>query len=179
MKNLCYALELLKYTSGEVMFDIYGPKEDKSYWRECEHIVASLGQDVNVRYMGEIQHDQALDVLGEYDLFLLPTLGENYGHVVSEALSAGCPVLISDRTPWRGLEKEGVGWDIPLENKQRFVSVLQYCIDADDDTLYRMHIAARQYALRKSQDSEVLDANRRLFQYASSRRATSSSLSPA
>jgi hypothetical protein len=46
--------------------------------------------------------------LAEYDLFLFPTLGENYGHVISEALASGCPVVISDQTPWRNLEAEGI-----------------------------------------------------------------------
>ena len=31
-----------------------------------------------------------------------------------ESLMAGRPVLISDQTPWRGLEQEKCGWDVPL-----------------------------------------------------------------
>ena len=54
--------------------------------------------------------------LFEYHFFILPTLGENFGHVFIEALAAGCPLIISNRTPWLELEKKGIGWDIPLEN---------------------------------------------------------------
>jgi len=60
-----------------------------------------------------------------YHLFVLPTLGENYGHVIYEALSAGDPVLISDQTPWRGLEKEKAGWDLPLKEKDKFKNALR------------------------------------------------------
>src|SRR3546814_17574361 len=38
-------------------------------------------------------------------------LGENYGHVIAEALEAGLRLLISDQTPWRGLAEAGVGHD--------------------------------------------------------------------
>jgi hypothetical protein len=35
--------------------------------------------------------------------------------VILESLSAGRPVLISDQTPWRELEKDRCGWDVSLE----------------------------------------------------------------
>ena len=52
------------------------------------------------------------------------TQGENHGYVIQEALLSGCPVLISDRTPWRGLAALGVGADLPLEQLERFVAWL-------------------------------------------------------
>ena len=60
-----------------------------------------------------------------WDLFLFPTVGENYGHVIQEALSAGCVALISDQTPWQDLEQSGVGAAIPLDQPQRFVDWLR------------------------------------------------------
>ena len=59
------------------------------------------------------------------DLLFLPTAGENFGHAIQEALAAGCPVLISDRTRWRDLAPKGVGWDLPLSAPDRFVAVLR------------------------------------------------------
>jgi glycosyltransferase involved in cell wall biosynthesis len=34
-----------------------------------------------------------------YDYFVLPTLGENFGHAIVESLSLGLPVIISNKTP--------------------------------------------------------------------------------
>ena len=72
------------------------------------------------KYMGIVKHERVGEVFAEHDLFLLPSLGENYSHVTCEALSAGCPVLISDRTPWRNLQQKGVGWDVPLKMRADF-----------------------------------------------------------
>jgi glycosyltransferase involved in cell wall biosynthesis len=46
----------------------------------------------------------------EADLFVLPSLNENFGLTVAEALAAGTPVISTKGAPWSGLEIEGCGW---------------------------------------------------------------------
>jgi glycosyltransferase involved in cell wall biosynthesis len=166
MKNLSGALSMLEGLSGEVFFDIYGPAEDEAYWEECQALIATLPGNIRVRYCGEIEHERVRQVFADHDLFLFPTLGENYGHVIIEALTAGCPVLVSDQTPWRNLEAEGVGWDIPLIEPERFRSVLQQCVDGDGEWHAAISTRAIDYAARHTSDPDIVDANRRLFQRA-------------
>ena len=165
-KNLSGALRMLEGVSGDVSFDIYGPAEDTEYWNECQGLIVALPPNIRVRYCGEIKHERVKEVFAEHDLFLFPTLGENYGHVIFEALASGCPVLISDQTPWRNLEAEGVGWDIPLGETKRFRSVLQQCVDGDDEWLTALSKRAMEYAAKRASAPETIDANRRLFQTA-------------
>jgi glycosyltransferase involved in cell wall biosynthesis len=44
------------------------------------------------------------------ELFVLPTLNENFGLTVAEALAAGTPVITTKGAPWQGLQREGCGW---------------------------------------------------------------------
>ena len=46
-------------------------------------------------------------------LFLLPSHSENFGLVIAEALANGVPALVTDTTPWRGLNTDGRGWCVP------------------------------------------------------------------
>ena len=64
-------------------------------------------------------------VFSSYDVFLFPTFGENYGHVIAEALMAGCVVITSDQTPWGELNLFDSGWDIPLKDKEIFTEKLE------------------------------------------------------
>ncbi|TIL54858.1 MAG: glycosyltransferase [Mesorhizobium sp.] len=44
------------------------------------------------------------------DLFVLPTLNENFGMVVAEALANATPVVCTVGAPWKGLVEHGCGW---------------------------------------------------------------------
>ena len=65
----------------------------------------------------------------------------------------GCPVLISDQTPWRSLEEKGVGWDLPLSKPEMFQEVLERCVDVNDE----------EYGLQVTKDDGVVEQNRELF----------------
>ena len=162
-KNLDGALKLIADLKGKVLFDIYGPLEDKVYWDQCCKLIEKLPSNIKVSYKGFLNHDEVLDVFAEHDLFFFPTLGENFGHVIIEALAAGCPVLISDRTPWRNLEKENVGWDIPIEKPEYFNKILQKCLNMGNEEMEHLSNCSFNYAKNKMIDKQNLHRNRSLF----------------
>ncbi len=165
-KNVLGALEYLNGLNGEVYFDIYGPLEDESYWQECRAVIAALPANIHVEYRGSISHDQVSRSLAGYDLFLFPTHGENFSYVILEALVSGCPILISDRTPWRNLQMESVGWDLSLDSPELFREALQSCVDMGPEEHRKLSEAARAYGVYHSEDPEVVARNRALFQTA-------------
>ena len=96
-------------------------------------------------------------------MFFLPTRGENYGHVIFEALAAGVPVLISDQTPWRDLEQEAVGYMRPLNDENAFVEVIESQSRLGECERGEQAGKARSYAQRMATSSHVLEQNRMLF----------------
>jgi len=162
-KNLDVALKMFIGLNGRIRFDIYGPMEDKVYWAECQKIISGLPENIEVRYCGSVTHDRVGTLMREHDLFFLPTLGENFGHVILEAFCAGCPVLISDQTPWHDLEGKGIGWDLPLDRPELFQEALQKCIDMKSEEYSKWSENAWKYGLKVSQDDSIVELNRRLF----------------
>jgi glycosyltransferase involved in cell wall biosynthesis len=163
MKNLDGALRMLQGLRGEIVFNIYGPLEDEKYWKNCQRIIDTLPSNIKVHYKGPIGYEKVAEVFSDNDLFFLPTHGENYGHAIIEALVSGCPVLISDQTPWRDLATEGVGWDISLSQPERFTNILQLCVDMGNDDLCSLSRQAREYGITKSIDQELVRQNRELL----------------
>lgn len=108
-KNLDLALTALNGVSGPVEFDIYGPAEDTRYLARCQALIGQLPPHVQVRYLGELSAELVRQTFSRYDAFLFPTLGENFGHVIGESLSASCPVVCSGETPWSSVLASGGG----------------------------------------------------------------------
>ena len=154
VKNLLFALQILQGVTGDVVFDIYGPIDQRSYWTECEKIIASLPAHIEVTYRGPVNHSEVAATLSRYHFLLLPTTGENFGHIIFEALSVGCPVIISDRTRWRGLQDKLAGWDLPLDNRRSWSAALQSCVDMDE-TEYRLLTEGTQRVIK---DLKTVDA---------------------
>lgn len=166
MKNPLFAVERLAELQGEISFDVFGPAQDTELWNECERRIASLPPNVAVRLDGPVEPDRVLDELSQRHFFLLPSLGENYGHVIIEGAAAGCPLVISDRTQWLGLEKKGVGWDIPLDDISRWRQVLQACVDMPQQEYRMMSHKATVFGQAIMNDDNNLAANIDLFRRA-------------
>ena len=163
MKNLQGAIEKLRQVRNPVVFDVYGPAEDATYWAACQQAAKGLPPHVQFNYRGALYPAQVPETLVGYDLFYLPTLGENFGHVIAEALGCGLPVLISDQTPWRDLADKGLGWDLPLADAPAFAARIDECsrLPAADYDAWRQRI--RAWALAHIGNDEAVEQNRQLF----------------
>jgi glycosyltransferase involved in cell wall biosynthesis len=162
-KNLNVALSILRSVKENVVFDIYGPTENMSYWNECQVLISELPPNVKAKYCGNVLPGNVLEIFGNYDLFLFPTGGEAYGNVIAESLTAGTPVLLSTETPWRDLEADGLGWDIDLSNLDAFVSVIESVALQSQSQRQQVRTAVRARARDRLLNHDVLESNRRLF----------------
>lgn len=154
-KNLLKAIHFFKGVNGKAVFDIFGPKEDENYWRECEEAIKQLPQNVSVNYKGVLSHDEIHKTFRQYDAFLFPTLSENYGHVIAEALVTGCIPIISDQTPWNDMNDANAGWALPLDNEEEFKHAVQVVVDMDEKTINQKREFILKYLKEKLKMDEL------------------------
>lgn len=130
VKNLHIALLALKdfphEMNSNISYTIFGAVEDEKYKEECMKIIAGFPGNIRVEFRGEIKNEEIPAALADQHFLFLPTSNENFGHSIFESLQCGCPVIISNRTPWRHLEQKGCGWDLePVPGK--YVPALKQC----------------------------------------------------
>jgi glycosyltransferase involved in cell wall biosynthesis len=163
MKNLDFAFRVLREVRTPLIFDVYGLIDDEAYWETCKLRAMNLPDNIKFKYHGVVEHSCVRSVLEKYDLFFLPTRGENYGHVIHETLTAGTPALISDRTPWRDLDKAGVGWVRPLDNLKSFVMVIEEMASQGSHARLIQRKRARVYAKNVAGNTDAVEKNLSLF----------------
>lgn len=163
MKRPDLAFEILGNVRGTIEFDVYGPLEDARLVARCKAIAATYPSTTTVRWRGAVPPDELASRLGSHHVMLLPTAGENFGHAILESLRAGCPVLISDRTPWRHLEQQHAGWDVPFDDKTRFTQVLQRLVDMDQAEWSRWSAGAREAADAFFREGDRVERSKALF----------------
>lgn len=162
MKNLDSLLTVLSRVRAPVDFDVFGPVEDASYWAACEKKIATLPRHIRVRALGVIAPDTVSNTFARYDLFAFPTRGENFGHVIFEALRGGTPVLLSDQTPWRPNDA-GALKVLPLADIAGWCRAIQDAASRTETAQAPLRAAARDYAARYAATDGSFQANLTMF----------------
>lgn len=112
-KGLHILLGALQGISTQINLNIVGKFEDPSYAEKCRSLASALPSNFKVSFIGALPHESVLEHFRKADLFVFPTAGENFGHVIAESLSQSCPVMCSDNTPWNKVLKSGGGYVVP------------------------------------------------------------------
>lgn len=162
-KNLKYTIQLLRKVKSNIEFTIYGPAHVEEYWEDCKKELEKLPGNVSWEWKGNLNSEEVVETLKKYHLFLFPTLGENFGHVIQEALSAGCPCIISNQTPWQDFEEKGVGCVLPLEDGKRFVEAIEKYAAMNQDEFQIVSEKAHQYAVDVSNNKVKNTGYRKIF----------------
>lgn len=165
-KNLKFALEVLARVQVPVDFSIVGFIDTPEYWCECQRLIQALPSHIRVHYQGSVPARDVPNVMAQNDLFFLPTLGENFGHVIIEALGAGTPALISDQTPWQDFEASGCGWVEPLGDPEIYAAHIEALSAQIPQEINARRQAALGYARKFTEESANVEGNRALFRSA-------------
>lgn len=115
-KGLDEAIRIISRLDFPVKFHVYGTVTDENYWRQCQARASNDLPAGMMIYKGPYFPTNAQEIFSTASLFLFPTKGENFGHAIAEALSVGCPVVISDSTPWTETIRSGAGYILPETN---------------------------------------------------------------
>ena len=164
-KNLLATIQVFQQIPAgtNASLDIYGPIDDPVYWEACKEAMKKTPAHLQILYKGAIANEASNRMMADYHFSLLQTQHENFGHSIVESLAAGCPVIISDQTPWRKLESSKAGWDIPLTDESALINTLIACCAMDQQTFDLWSRSAFEYASSIINDPALIDANSALF----------------
>lgn len=163
-KNLLFALKALnKVTEGKIYFQSYGAVYDQGYWKSCQDLSSKLPENVKHTHSDNLHPEEVIHILQGHDLLFLPTLGENFGHVILESFMASRPVLISDQTPWRNLEIKSAGTELSLNDPKAFREYLAALLMMSEEEHQKLCEGAYKVAKSFCEDERLLTEAKALF----------------
>lgn len=162
-KNLLYALNVLSKVKGKVHFDIYGVVYSEEYWNSCKEVIDTIPENITVVVHDGVPQTELFELLQESHYLLMPSRSENFGHIIWESLACGCPVIISDQTPWLNLEEKNIGFDISLKSEAKFVATIESCIDMGREEYTLKSDSAYNFAKTYAANSKSIQLSRELF----------------
>jgi glycosyltransferase involved in cell wall biosynthesis len=162
VKNLLFALEILSkmnLNDKKVKVNIVGPAEDENY---LNSLLSLSRGSLEISYSGAFVHKDLREAFIDAHFLLMPTSHENFGHAIIESWGFGRPVILSDNTPWKDLQKRGLGYCTPLII-DLWEGVFKEVLEVSQDDIRALSESC--YARYKELvfDPKVLSANRSIF----------------
>ena len=118
---------------------------------------------MKIAYKGALSPGQSVEAFQKHDVFLFPTLSENYGHVIVEAITSGCSVVLSKgTTPWDDINKNG-GFIVPLNEERKWSQIIDDISGMTVETFDRVIESLRCYVLNKLSIEEVKTEYEKMF----------------
>jgi glycosyltransferase involved in cell wall biosynthesis len=145
LDQLLDAWKLVKDRRPDWQLDIVGPI-DSVYGQMLKTRVAAEAAP-RARLVGPLYGDEKLEAYRRADLFVLPTLNENFAMTVAEALAQGTPVISTKGAPWAGLVSQGCGWWID-HGAQPLAAAMDEAMNMSPEKLALMGEAGRAWMCR-------------------------------
>lgn len=181
-KNLDGLLRAISLVDVPITLTIAGPIGDPKYWNTCERLIDALPASKQIRVIGAVAPTAVVDFLSAFDLFVLPTHGENFGHAVLEALAAGLPVIVGSDTPWNRVEEERAGWLVNSASPRELARLIERFAALAPTERNAMSESATRLARTIHEEAAGIDGHRRMFldlvQWQRPKDGPDSSLSP-
>ena len=164
IKNLHLLLEALKNVNGAIVLTIIATKEDQVYLERCKQIAIELPAHITINWLLDLPPTEIQQHLLNAHLFALLSEVESFGHAIFEALAVGCPVIISNNTPWKHLEQQKAGIDFPLNNMQQITLGLQRFVDMENHEWQSFRKGAHELAISYVHNLDVDKLYHSLFE---------------
>ena len=163
-KNLLYAINIISKSHYDISLDIYGNIEDNSYWQACCQAIDKAPQNISIQYKGVSSIIEMKTLYLNYDFLLSPTLFENYGQAIAEAILHDTPVIISSgTTPWDEMGDLGASFTIPLSEEKNFIDIINFVASFNNEEYLALVQKLRKYCEKRFNFTELIDLYNKMF----------------
>lgn len=143
---------------------IAGNSDPKDYIDTLKAKVDSLGLSESIKFIGPVTGEAKMRKYQDSNLFILPTLNENFGNVVAEAMMCECPVITTKNAPWSCLSEDECGWWVDL-SVEDLKSTLQEAMNLSDDERHKLGKKSRECIVNRFSAQSVAKKTMKVYEW--------------
>lgn len=164
MKNHLEVLKALASCNNPVTWHIFGPVKEEGYWKLCHEQISQLPKHISINYHGELTPHLLQEAMQQFQVFIMPSKSENFGHALVEALSAGKPVITSTTTPFADLKQNGCGIAIdPADVQNGLINSIRFFAEMNKTDFEKSSAAAVTYIHQKMNPEQLKKTYQQIF----------------
>lgn len=138
-------------------------KGDADYERHLKNMVRNRSM-LNVEFAGFVTGREKFERLASLTALCVPSDFENFGMIVTEALSVGTPVIASLGTPWQELNTEHCGYWVK-NDADTLAEAIKTVLNLPADEINRMGENGKRLVKEKYQDTQVASMMVQLYSW--------------
>tara|TARA_Y200000002_G_scaffold371055_1_gene367265 strand:+ start:728 stop:1828 length:1101 start_codon:yes stop_codon:yes gene_type:complete len=131
-KNILETINIIKNCNNKnIKLDIYGKIIDHSYFKKVKKEIKGFS---NISYKSYVSKNNDREkIFLNYNLLMHNSLGENYGHILVEAMAHGIPFVSNDTHPWVNVDNDFDGFVSPLNLIFQQSEMIKYLSKIDNN----------------------------------------------
>ena len=162
VENILYASSLIKEDAESFEIDIIG-----SGSLEYENFLRAEAKRLklnNVKFKGFLKGRKKYEALAAMACLFVPSDFENFGMIITEALSVETPVAASKGTPWEDLNEYQCGWWCDC-NPEKVAEIMKTLLDMSDSQIRNMGKNGHKLVIGKYSPLSVSNRMKELYGY--------------
>lgn len=148
----------------EWILHIVGNSDPEEYVHTLKEKVHTMHLQNSIIFLDSITGESKMRKYQDSDLFILPTLNENFGNVIAEAMMCECPVITTRNAPWECLEEDKCGWWIGL-SVDNIVGALIESMSLTDEERHSLGRKGRQCIINRFSSEAVAQKTYQLYEW--------------
>lgn len=136
---------------------------DNEYDAKMHQLVARHNL-TNVEFAGFVNGREKFERLASLTALCVPSITENFGMTVTEALSVGTPVIASLGTPWQELNTEHCGWWVD-NDVETLADTISQALSLPQDEIEKMGNNGKRLVNEKYRDTQVAAMMKQLYEW--------------
>ncbi len=136
---------------------------DNEYEAKMHQLVARHNL-TNVEFAGFVNGREKFERLASLTALCVPSITENFGMTVTEALSVGTPVIASLGTPWQELNTKHCGWWVD-NDVETLADTISQALSLPQDEIEKMGNNGKRLVNDKYRDTQVAAMMKQLYEW--------------